>query len=81
MRARRIYMHENAMDVCIMVHKAFLVSGQSRFKVRVEWYNLGYAGAPWQVGVVETVDIKNPNEWRDITSLIFNVRTEPGLPK
>lgn len=81
MRPGLFYMHENGLDACILVKKAFQVPGQRRLKVRAEWYNLGYCGVPRLLNTISSLDIKNPEEWRNITSLVFNPRTEPGLPK
>ncbi len=75
----RIYMHKNHLDVCFKVLKRFQVTS-IRSKVKGEWYNLGYTGQPWKLSHSVTIDIKDIRNWQDITDLINNIRTRPGLP-
>lgn len=78
MRAGRVYMHPNCQDVCMQIVKADDTQ-IGLLMVEVLWLNLGYTGKPWIVDSGEYY-LSNANEWRDITSLMFNPRTQPGLP-
>ncbi len=80
MRPGRFYMHEQGMDVAIEVLKSYRISA-NRYSLRVKWVNLGYTGTPWLVFGPERIEVTNPLSWRDVTSLIGNVRTESGVPK
>lgn len=81
MRKNRFYMHEKAMDVCVKVVSAIKVSPvRNDFSVIVDWYNLGYEGKPWLVPADRQSITVSGNEWRDITSLMFNPRKQSGLP-
>lgn len=81
MRPNRVYMHEDCLDVCISVHKSFYVKYHKAYSINATWINLGYTGSPWIIDGPRRFEITAPNKWRDITSLIHNPRTKPGLPK
>ncbi len=80
MKRGRYYMHENAMDACIHIIHSYPIT-HTRFSLKVEWVNLGYAGQPWLMYGPERLEIKDSGHWRDVTSLIYNPRSESGLPK
>ncbi len=80
MKPGRFYMHEKGMDVAIEVLRSYQID-QNRYSLKVRWINLGYAGTPWLAFGPERIEITNPDNWRDITSLMHNSRAESGVPK
>jgi len=77
------YMHKNAMDVCIEVLKV-QYQDDKRIKLKVRWWNLGYAGEPYALfgDSTDKLTLSKDNwlEWVNITDQINNKREHPGLP-
>lgn len=56
------YTHPAFLDVCFLLQKAFRVSGQDRWKLKVEWY---HARRGWQLGSDKfEVDTAKLNEFK-----------------
>lgn len=59
------YMHERGMDVCVRICGVF---GNSKYAI--EWYNLGYVGEPFPIGLPAEVIYMHPDAWKDVTTLL-----------
>lgn len=63
------YMHQNAMDVCVLV-----LETQANGMALVEWYNLGYTGNPWQIPTDQQLIYMHPDVWQNITASVREPR-------
>jgi hypothetical protein len=61
-RSGMFYRHEKMMDVFIEVIKTYQVDNK-RSKVKVRWWNYGYVGEPWSIGITQTLDIRDSIDW------------------
>ncbi len=78
----RYYMHKDCKDVCIYIEDYDEYNAPKNV-FTVEWWNLGYTGAPWPISSQEKMTVLDqdiPN-WIDVTEIMFNKRNESGLPK
>lgn len=68
----KLYMHRNAMDLCIQVLK-IQYRDSRRIKLKVRWWNLGYTGNPWPLEM-ERIEIKTSDwlNWRPLSFEDFN---------
>lgn len=77
----RVYMHKNCLDVCILILGSFKVPLLNRYCLKVQWWNLGYAGLPWRCEKRSRfMFFISPKNWNDISNRTHIVRTKPGLP-
>lgn len=52
------YMHSQAMDVCTQV-----LADEGNGQYAVVWYNLGYVGQPWRLGLPPEKIYMRPDVW------------------
>lgn len=71
LNTNRYYQHKNSLgDACILIHNSYQVSSK-RCKVKATWYNLGFMGQPWSLTMRVPIDIKNTDEWVDVTHKVY----------
>jgi len=73
-------MHKNSMDTAIKVYLARPIPESDLLYVSCSWWNLGYAGKPWELPDGVTDFPTDPEDWVDITDRRTIKRTAPGLP-
>lgn len=65
----RYYMHEQAMDVCVLI-----ISDAGGGTYEVQWWNIGYVGTPWPVDSGTDFIYMHPTVWKDITEYLKEPR-------
>ena len=53
----KLYKHEKNTTVGMEIVKAFYVKEKSVWKLRVSWVNIGACHAPWDLNIIENVEI------------------------
>lgn len=75
-------MHESCFDAFLEVLEV-PYQDDKRILIRARWWNLGYTGNPWCLGMgADTVEIARSDltKWKNINSAVTSVRTKPGVP-
>lgn len=67
MQIGQFYKHPKFKDVCVQV-----IDDLPDGRYLVEWWNLGYTGNPWPMGVTDYIYING--NWENITNKMKDVR-------
>lgn len=77
------YMHVNAMDAVIKILRT-PYSDNKRMRLKVEWWNLGYAGKPYKISATPqniTITASEYAKWKQLTNQqLTTARKVPGFP-
>lgn len=68
MRKSGTYMHKLGMDCFISLLKHPINLPDGSVILKVEWYNLGFTGSPWSLGIKQRIRLSNDQlrDWREI---------------
>jgi hypothetical protein len=62
------YMHKHGMDCYINLIKFPIRLPDGSLILKVEWYNLGFTGNPWRLGLKQRIRLspEQLQDWREI---------------